>query len=171
VKLHDAQINVQAFIANVYGAVDNLAWVWVHERELVNQIPRKRVGLRPHHREVRESFNPEFRDYLSKMDTWFGYITEYRDALAHRIPLYIPPGSVLPKDRDSYNDLAFRMNTVLSMLDVEEYDRLSAEQNKLLVFQPFITHSVRETTARLCVPRADVGRFLIRRGAWPKDTH
>ena len=32
--LYDAQINVQSFIANVYGSVDNLAWVWVHERGL-----------------------------------------------------------------------------------------------------------------------------------------
>jgi hypothetical protein len=28
--LHDAQINIQSFFANVYGAIDNLAGVWVY---------------------------------------------------------------------------------------------------------------------------------------------
>lgn len=32
--LRDAQINLQAFVANVYGAIDNLAWLWVYERGL-----------------------------------------------------------------------------------------------------------------------------------------
>jgi hypothetical protein len=26
--LHDAQINIQAFYANTYGCLDNLAWIW-----------------------------------------------------------------------------------------------------------------------------------------------
>jgi hypothetical protein len=30
--LYDAQINIQSAIGNTYGCVDNLAWVWVHER-------------------------------------------------------------------------------------------------------------------------------------------
>jgi hypothetical protein len=33
-ELDDAQINLQAFYANVYGAADNLAWIWVLERGL-----------------------------------------------------------------------------------------------------------------------------------------
>ena len=123
------------------------------------KIPRKRVGLRPQHGEVRESLGPEFREYLGKLDTWFRYITEYRDALGHRIPLYIPPGGVLPKDRDAYNDLSFRIGSVLGM-NIEEYDRLTAEQNKLLVFQPFITHSVRETSARFAFHAQMLADFL-----------
>jgi hypothetical protein len=42
--LHDAQINVQAFFANVYGCLDNLAWVWVYERALEGTVQRTRVG-------------------------------------------------------------------------------------------------------------------------------
>jgi hypothetical protein len=43
--LYDAQINVQAFFANVYGSIDNLAWVWVYERGLEGTIQRNRVPL------------------------------------------------------------------------------------------------------------------------------
>jgi hypothetical protein len=71
----------------------------------------------------------------------------HRDALAHRIPLYVPPGGVPKKDVDAYNDLSARMSDALYVKqDGYEYERLSAKQDQLLVFQPLITHSARETT-------------------------
>lgn len=89
-----------------------------------------------------------FQDYLKSRDEWFEHVIEYRDALAHRIPLYIPPGGVPTRNVEAYNDLARGMNDAL---DVQghpyEYERLSATQDQLLVFQPMITHSVTETTA------------------------
>jgi hypothetical protein len=146
--LYDAQINIQAFVANVYGAIDNLAWIWVYERGLETKIHRTRIGLRAKHTELRATFSDSFRTYLQTIDPWLEYQIEYRDALAHRIPLYIPPGGVKPKDVDAYNDLSRRMTEALyAKRDGFEYERLSAEQEKLLIFQPLITHSVTETTA------------------------
>jgi hypothetical protein len=144
-RLYDVQINIQAAIANAYGCVDNLAWVWVHEQGL--SIEPRRVGLRKHNAAVRASLSPYFRDYLDTREKWFAYLTEYRDALAHRIPLYIPPGNVRPKDIDAYNDLTTRMDTAINSFRPEEYDRLSKEQEKLLVFQPIMGHSLGEMTA------------------------
>lgn len=145
--LHDAQINIQAFFANVYGCVDNLAWVWVHERGLT-KIPRNRVGLRAKHTELRATLSGDFQEYLRKLDPWLEYLIEYRDALAHRIPLYIPAGGVPTKNVDEYNALSQQIVHALYVRnDGPEYERLSAEQEKLLVFQPLITHSVTETTA------------------------
>jgi hypothetical protein len=133
--LYDTQINIQAFVANVYGAIDNLAWIWVYERGLDTTIHRTRVGLRAKHTELRATFSDSFRAYLQKIDPWLEYQIEYRDALAHRIPLYIPPGSVKPKNVDAYNDLSRRMIEALYVKrNGFEYDRLSAEQEKLLIF-------------------------------------
>jgi hypothetical protein len=146
-KLYDAQINIQAFVANVFGSVDNLAWIWVYESGLNKRISRKNVGLRKSNVQVRSSLSEEFQKYLEGMDDWFGYITEYRDALAHRIPLYIPPGGVRSKHVDEYNALMVRMNEALNGFNPAEYDRLSAKQKNLLVFQPLFTHSINETTA------------------------
>lgn len=101
-KLNDARINLQAFVANVYGSIDNLAWVWVHERGLTDRISRGRVGFRTHHTEVRSSLSQEFQSYLQGLDGWLAYIIEYRDSLGHRIPLYIPPGGVRPNDIGQY---------------------------------------------------------------------
>ncbi|MCA6114647.1 hypothetical protein J6524_06900 [Bradyrhizobium sp. WSM 1738] len=146
--LHDAQINIQAFFANVYGGIDNLAWVWVYESGLSGRIHRNRVGLRAKHTEVRATLSTHLQAYLQEVDPWLDYLVEYRDALAHRIPLYIPPGGVPTKNVDLYHDLSRRMTDALSVRgDGFEYERLSAEQKKLLVFEPLITHSIKETTA------------------------
>jgi hypothetical protein len=86
--------------------------------------------------------------YLQGLDPWLEYVIEYRDALGHRIPLYIPPGGVQPKNLDAYNDLSRRITEALYVkYDGFEYEQLSAEQERLLIFQPLITHSVTETTA------------------------
>jgi hypothetical protein len=145
--LHDAQINIQAFFANVYGSIDNLAWIWVYERGLADSMRRNQVGFRSHNTELRSMLSTEFQAYLQTLDGWMNYIIEYRDALAHRIPLYIPPGGVRPTNVDAYNELSQQMGEALYVKeDGYLYERLAARQEQLLVFQPVITHSVRETT-------------------------
>jgi hypothetical protein len=144
-RLYDAQINIQAAIANTYGCVDNLAWVWVHERRLSSE-PRL-VGLRKHNTQVRASLSADLQIYLDLLEGWFAYLADYRHALAHRIPMYIPPGNVRPKDVETYNDLMTRMNEALDSRRLQEYGRLSAQQSKLLVFQPIIGHSLKEMEA------------------------
>ena len=102
------------------------------------------------------------------MEGWFGYVTEYRDALAHRIPLYIPPGAVLTRNADNYNDLMNPTNSALNNLRPHEYERLSAEQSKLLVFQPVITHSIRETTGYFPFHIQMIADFLTIEELWQK---
>jgi len=145
-KLRDAGINLQAFIANVYGILDNLAWIWVYERGHAGQIGRKQIGLLRDNKRVRASLPAELRSYLEKMDgKWSDYLTEYRHALAHRIPLYIPPGGVLRSKLDAYNDLTTRMNEAMAKRDFVLSEKISDEQDAMLVFQPLMTHSTSET--------------------------
>lgn len=72
-KLYDTQINLQAFVANAYGSVDNLAWIWVHERGLVYDVKPRQVGLRSHNTQVRSSFSSEFQAYLDGIEGWFAF--------------------------------------------------------------------------------------------------
>jgi hypothetical protein len=88
--------SISRALSAAYGCVDNLAWIWVHERGIA--VNRRHVGLRRHNKEVRNTFSPEFHSYLESLDSWFEYLVDYRDALAHRIPLYIPPGGARPKE-------------------------------------------------------------------------
>lgn len=145
-QLHDAQINIQAAVANIYGCIDNLVWIWIYENGLGDTIPRNRVGLRKGNKEVRESLPQTVREFVDGIDEWLGYLIEYRDAVAHRIPLYVPPGNVPTAAVERYNELQGQMNDAFSKLDFTNYDKLKAEQESLLVFQPIMTHSVTEAT-------------------------
>lgn len=58
--LFDATIFLQAFIMKLFGALDNLAWIWVSEKPL--RVGRRRVGLGPRCEAVRGSFSQEMRE-------------------------------------------------------------------------------------------------------------
>jgi hypothetical protein len=101
--LLDTAIYIQSFVMNAFGAVDNLAWIWVCEKPLT--LNRNKIGLGPKCEEVRGSFSAGTRDYLAGRDEWFAHITDFRDALAHRISLYIPPFIVSEEDDPAYERL------------------------------------------------------------------
>ena len=143
-KLFDAMINIQAFVFNAFGRIDNLAWVWVKEAELPI-TDNWSVGLFGEKtKKVREHLSNEFKDYLTGLDDWFDNLKRFRDALAHRIPLYIPPYSI-PKDKAAvHNQLMVSKFDALKRRDREEYQRLEMERKALAEFVPGMTHSFEE---------------------------
>ncbi|MCA9814412.1 MAG: hypothetical protein KC652_04805 [Cyanobacteria bacterium HKST-UBA01] len=85
-------INLHAFYVDLFGLLDNIAWVVVHEGELADQIQRTRVGL--YSKEMQKHLNSAFSSFLNskRMTKWHNcHLKDFRDALAHRIPLYVPP--------------------------------------------------------------------------------
>lgn len=61
--------------------------------------------------------------------------------MAHRIPLYIPPYIVAPERQDEYERLGGAANEAARLGNFAEYDRLTAEQDALGRFRPWMTHS------------------------------
>lgn len=149
----DAEINLQAFLFNAFACTDNLAWIWVSEKELPGSdgkpITRNYVGLRPDNKLVRASFTEEFRTYLKGFDEWFGYLEEYRHALAHRIPLYIPPYILTEDKHPAYKECEIKKIEALRRGDVAEYERISKEQEGLVSFRPWVKHSFVEKSKSL----------------------
>lgn len=147
-ELSDTNIYLQTFIFNVFGAVDNLAWIWVHERDTRTRdgarLTRGQVGLRRKNQIVRRSFSPEFQATLDSFDDWFDFNEEYRHAVAHRVPLYVPPYMITKENEAAYQELESRKGEALNQGDIDEYDRLSAVQDDLGVFRPIMTHSIAE---------------------------
>jgi len=147
-ELSDATINIQSFVFNVFGAIDNLAWIWAHEngqkRGDGTPIPDKHVGLGPENTSVRATLSQEFQDYLKTLEAWFVYLADLRHALAHRIPFYIPPYVIEAKDQAAFKDFEAKMSEAAKKHDFVEYDRLSAEQLKLGRFRPWVQHSFEE---------------------------
>jgi hypothetical protein len=149
----DAEINLQAFTFNLYGALDNLAWVWVHEKAITGpggrRLNQTSVGLGVRYLRVRNSFSADFRDYLSSFDSWFEYLDEFRHALAHRIALYIPPYSVTPDRETEYRSLQTQLEQAMRRQDFAEYDRLNRAQDELGSFRPVILHSFEESSGTI----------------------
>lgn len=141
-NLSNAKINLQAFVFNVFGCVDNLAWIWVHEKHITKEngspIPNGWIGLRRTNKFVRKSLSQGFQDYLDGLDGWFDLQDEFRHALAHRIPLYIPQYVITDDKKAANQDLEDRK---ANTRNPDEYDRLDAEQTALGVFWPVMTHS------------------------------
>ncbi|MFW6144687.1 MAG: DEAD/DEAH box helicase, partial [Candidatus Natronoplasma sp.] len=92
-ELKDVDINLHAFFINIFGLLDNMAWVIVHENiGSATDIDKKKVGL--YQTETQKVMKYEFKQYLNADRTkkWHNeYLKNYRNALAHRIPLYVPP--------------------------------------------------------------------------------
>jgi hypothetical protein len=141
----DAQINIQAFVFNLFGSIDNLAWIWVLEKGLTKNgspFPKREVGLG--NNLIRSSFSTEFRDYLNGLNGWFDHLHDFRHALAHRIPLYIPPYTI-PKAKEAiYCQLEDAITDAGKRGNFAECSRLRTEQDRLGIFKPWITHSVIE---------------------------
>ena len=147
----DLAINLQSFLFNVFGCIDNLAWIWVKERQVKDNRGRplrnQQVGLRSGCVAVRETFSANFQEYLISRDRWFAYLENYRHSLAHRIPLYVAPFTLSPAKLDEHNELERRKHEAHSQRDYDLWLRLEAEQEALGTFTPWMMHSFSEGSA------------------------
>ena len=146
--LYDAVINIQSAVFNTFGTLDNLAFMWVFEKEIVgkngNPLPNGRIGLARDKDQVRASFSDEVQTYLASMDPWYLNLESFRHSLGHRIPLYIPPFCIDPDRADNYNDLEHKISSALKAQNFEEYRELTTEQDALRHFKPMMKHSLND---------------------------
>ncbi|MGE0269250.1 MAG: hypothetical protein AB7S78_12435 [Candidatus Omnitrophota bacterium] len=109
-ELHDIAIYLHSFFVNIFGFLDNLAWVLVYENGNV-KINKFDVNL--FNPEIKELAPSNFRDYLSvgHIKEWHdAYLKEYRDTLAHRIPPYLPRESITPEQQQKLQSLQNELN-------------------------------------------------------------
>lgn len=143
----DATIAIQSFVFNTFGCLDNLAGIWVHEKDVRSkdgtELDPKWIGFG--NKQVRSSLSNEFRAYLDSRQKWFDHLKNFRDALAHRIPLYIPPAIATAETVDEYNKLEQASGEAQQRGDFEEYDRIQSKQQEFVVFRPWMTHSQYES--------------------------
>ena len=147
-EILDVTVFLQAFVFNVFGCIDNLAHVWVNEKVVLDKdgkaLPDRWVGFRKDNKIVLESLPPTFREYLADLEPWFDQLENMRHALAHRIPLYIPP-YVIPDDKlTEYHAIGTGVWEAIKLRDYGEADRLEKKQSALTSFEPFATHSFEE---------------------------
>lgn len=144
----EATVHIQSFISNIIGVLDNLAWVWIIERRLKRKdgedfAPRQ-VKLSKDCRELWKDLPTEFRAKIVEFREWFEHVYEWRDALVHRIPLYIPPYSV--RDVETYNELEAAAHEALLKNDLMKYNEIDEKSEGMKFFAPLIKHSFSENS-------------------------
>ena len=148
-SLADVQINLHAFLINLSGIFDNWAWAYVLRHNLESKIGgRRNVGL--FLESTRKYLPLELRENLSLKDSsgWHGdYLKSFRDALAHRIPPYIPPAQFTPDQGDQYNSLEVEKVDCIKSMSWTRLAEIEREQSE--IGMPCLTflHSFGENTA------------------------
>jgi hypothetical protein len=146
--LDDVTIQVQAFVFNIFGAIDNLAWTWFYERDPKRddgkEVPATWVGLAPANTFLVSTLSKPFQDRIAELKEWFRVIEGYRHGLAHRIPLYIPPYSVPEKKEAEYKELGAKVLDAMTRHEWDEMEKHEADQLAMHVFHPQIMHSFEE---------------------------
>ena len=133
---------------NLYGVFDNWAWAFVCRHNLAAEIGnRRQIGL--FNDATRRYLVTPLRAYLSSETTtkWHDeYLKNYRDALAHRIPLYIPPAVFTDAEGARYNELEAEKVACIRAMNHQRLEEIAAEQAGL--GQPcfFFLHAFSEDT-------------------------
>lgn len=145
-ELTDISIYLQSFVFNVFGAIDNLAWVWVKQNKISYA---KNQDVRFSNPKVVDTLSQDFREYLKSLSDWFSFQEGFRHALAHRIPLYVPPFVVNDEEAKRYKEIEFQFMGLLKEHKFEEYEKLREEQDHLGKFVPWMGHSFSEETPQV----------------------
>lgn len=144
-KLSDVLINLQAFVFNVFGALDNLAWLLVAEMNLTKEngkpLHKKQVNLSPSNHEFLSILPTSISTKMMEYKEWYAQMGEFRHALAHRIPFYVPPYLVIGDDIERYNALEKQKWARIKAKDIEGYVAADEEQDRLGKFRPIIAQS------------------------------
>jgi len=156
-ELKDVAINLHAFFVNIFGLLDNMAWVSMYERNRRKGVNKKDVGL--YKITTQEILSDEFKQYLNsnRMKKWHDeYLKNYRDALAHRIPLYVPPKSLTSEQQKQVANIEEKRSEAIKDRDFSLMDSLQKEEDNIGSPSPFFVHSLTETDNKVVSLHAQV---------------
>lgn len=104
--IDNVTICLHANIFNVFGLLDCLAHIWAKELNVLlpdgSNFPDSQIGFSKKQKKFRSELTPRLLEHLNSIQSWFHYLENYRHALAHRIPPYVPPYMVDPSDEEKY---------------------------------------------------------------------
>jgi len=144
-SLAHLQLALHGFVINLSGVFDNWAWAFLHMHGLDTQVRRLGVGM--FNRETNRHMDQPIRDYLDSAGfiAWrTDYLKNYRDALAHRIPLYIPPSLMTKPQTEEFNRLDTAKSEALRAGQLEQFEDLQRQQDELGEPCFFFLHSLEE---------------------------
>jgi len=134
----DLEINLHAFLIHVHGLPDNLAWAYISEREI--PMNSRDVGL--FQKKTRAHLPIELQENLDRFSSWhLDYAKNYRDALAHRIPPYLPPATWLPEHEQEFKDIHQQAEQAMRKGNFDLALELDERKYAVGIIHPAILHS------------------------------
>jgi hypothetical protein len=131
--INEVQVYLQAFVINVAGIFDNWAWAFVLRHGLLDAVGGRR-GVGMFLRSTQQCLPQSLNIYVTTdpIRNWYAvYMKDFRDALAHRIPLYVPPSRLDPSLMETYRAMGVRKEELYAAQDWDELQRVSDEQERL----------------------------------------
>ncbi len=162
----NVEINLHAFLINVYGIVENLGLSIASENGIATDNKsekRMKADMGLFKPSFQERLAAPLKDYLSgpEIGRWYHeYVVNYRDALAHRIPPYIPPSALDEQDQKAYKKLTDRLVTLSQKGHSEEYSKTIDEIENLGKANPLYLHSFTEKSKPLYLHAQIVTDFV-----------
>ncbi|WP_147367186.1 hypothetical protein [Aurantiacibacter xanthus] len=147
-SLNTANCIIQSIMINVFGALENLSQIWVHESDVRgkkgNLLSGRQIGLSPNHSQFRSSLPDDLNEYVSNLAEWYDYLSQYRHALAHRIPPYLVPRTFSDIDAKEYRKVDAEMLAALKNYDFDQHLQLSRHQDSIGSYSALMMHSYSE---------------------------
>lgn len=142
--LDQMTVHLHSFIINTYGCIDNISRIWVAENNITNndkQLRNKEIWLSKKQKLIWETLSNDFRTYLESLEPWFDILKNRRDALAHRIPIYIPPYVVSEDKVQLYLQIEEQEHKYLFSGNLDFYQKLKEQREEMEHFSPIFRHS------------------------------
>ncbi len=142
---HELDTHLNSFYIHLHGLLDNLAWMIAHELSLFGGVSedefsdRRKVGL------FKNEFQIELNDvatteFLQSKNDWHTSTKDWRDPIAHRIPLYAIPCVFSKEEAAEFERLSHLALEALKAGDAELSDSYHTAKMKLGTYHPIFAH-------------------------------
>lgn len=142
---HELSTHLNSFYIHLHGLLDNVAWMLAHELNLFNGVSedkssdRRKVGLfRPEFQE--QLNNPSATRFISSKKDWYDATKDWRDPIAHRIPLYAVPCVFTNDEKAEFERLSHLASEALQAGDAEQSDHYLSAKMRLGTYHPIFAH-------------------------------
>ena len=138
-------MHANSLYVHIRGLFDNLAWAIAYEFPTYGQVSesnkkdRSRIGLF-HSAFIDKIPSHELAAFLREHVRWHDLLKEFRDPIAHRLPMYAVPSVIAEEDADRYQQLEKESIGALMSMDIDKHSRLKQEKVKLTRYIPMLCH-------------------------------
>jgi len=132
-------LHLNSLYFHLSGLLDNLAWAVTLESSLFSPFneldpgDRKKVGLFKNQflgKIQNKKDGILYKELKSKLD-WYRQLTDLRDPLAHRIPLYVTPAILTEEEGEEYRQLRIQFHECMGKHDFEGAEKALDQQQVL----------------------------------------